>query len=109
MSYYGEYEKAIADCQRAIEIDPDFGNPYNDIGAYLIALGKADEAVFWLRKAAVAPRYRSRCFAFMNLGRVHLAKGQMIAALRCFETACRHNDDYEPALYMAEATRRKIH
>jgi hypothetical protein len=25
-------EEATAECLRAIEIDPDFGNPYNDIG-----------------------------------------------------------------------------
>jgi len=26
-------EEATAECLRAIEIDPDFGNPYNDIGS----------------------------------------------------------------------------
>ena len=34
--FQGKLEDAIAECRRAIEIDPDFGNPYNDIGAYLI-------------------------------------------------------------------------
>jgi tetratricopeptide (TPR) repeat protein len=32
------HEEAIAMCKKAIEIDPSFGNPYNDIGAYLIEL-----------------------------------------------------------------------
>ena len=27
-------DQAIEECHRAIEVDPDFGNPYNDIGAY---------------------------------------------------------------------------
>src|ERR1039458_5778058 len=31
-SFMGDYDSAIAECQKAIEIDPDFGNPYNDIG-----------------------------------------------------------------------------
>ena len=30
---------------------PTFGNPYNDIGAYLIAKGELDEAIEWLEKA----------------------------------------------------------
>src|ERR1051325_6723546 len=44
-SFQGRYEEAIAECQRAIAVDPDFGNPYNDIGAYLIGLGRLDEAI----------------------------------------------------------------
>ena len=37
--FQGRLDEAIAECKRAIEIDPEFGNPYNDIGAYLIELG----------------------------------------------------------------------
>jgi tetratricopeptide (TPR) repeat protein len=29
------YDEAITACKLAIETDPEFGNPYNDIGAYL--------------------------------------------------------------------------
>ena len=36
--FQGRIEDAIAECKRAIEVDPEFGNPYNDIGAYLIEL-----------------------------------------------------------------------
>jgi tetratricopeptide (TPR) repeat protein len=36
-SHMGRTDDAIAECHKAIEVDPDFGNPYNDIGAYLIA------------------------------------------------------------------------
>src|SRR5205809_4684334 len=31
--FQGRIEEAIAECRLAIEIDPEFGNPYNDIGA----------------------------------------------------------------------------
>src|SRR5205807_2824893 len=33
-SYQRNYTQAIADCKKALKIDPEFGNPYNDIGAY---------------------------------------------------------------------------
>ena len=36
-SFLGDYNRAIDECLQAIEVDPDFGNPYNDIGAYLIS------------------------------------------------------------------------
>ena len=32
--FQGKIAEAIDECKRAIEVDPEFGNPYNDIGAY---------------------------------------------------------------------------
>ena len=53
---FGRIDDAIEECKRAIQVDPDFGNPYNDIGAYLMAKGKLDEAIEWLEKAKRAPQ-----------------------------------------------------
>ena len=50
-SFQGRLDDAIQECQKAIEVDPEFGNPYNDIGAYLIEQGKHDEAIPWLERA----------------------------------------------------------
>ncbi|HEY6393910.1 MAG TPA: tetratricopeptide repeat protein, partial [Candidatus Binataceae bacterium] len=80
-------DDAIAECHRAIEIDPTFGNPYNDIGAYLIARGDLDEAIEWLEKAKEAPRYEPRHFPFMNLARIYAAKGMVKRAIEEFEGA----------------------
>jgi Tfp pilus assembly protein PilF len=83
----GRIDDAIAECHRAIEIDPGFGNPYNDIGAYLIAKNQLDEAVPWLEKAKTAPRYDPRHYPFMNLGRIYAAKGMVKRAIDEFERA----------------------
>jgi tetratricopeptide (TPR) repeat protein len=83
LSFQGRLEEATAECRRAIEIDPDFGNPYNDIGVYLMQQGKLDEA--WLGKAKQARRYEPRQFPFLNLGRVYLKQGRWWDALREFE------------------------
>jgi Tfp pilus assembly protein PilF len=83
----GRIDDAIAECRRAIEVDPTFGNPYNDIGAYLIAKGELDEAIEWLEKAKHAPRYDPRHFPFMNLGRIYAAKGMVKRAIDEFEGA----------------------
>src|SRR5687768_9470697 len=77
----GRIDEAIAECKRAIEIDPDFGNPYNDIGSYLLRQGKTDEAIQWLEKAKLAPRYQPRHFPFMNLGRIYASQGMLIRAI----------------------------
>ena len=64
-------DDAIVECKRAIELDPDFGSPYNDIGAYLIALGRNDEPIPWLEQVIVAPRCELRHDPYFNLGRAY--------------------------------------
>src|SRR5262245_9160185 len=56
-SLQGNLEGAIALCRRAIEVDPELGNPYTDIGAYLVQLDRYREATVWLKRAANARRY----------------------------------------------------
>src|SRR3977135_4408211 len=46
-SFMGRLDDAIAECHKAIEVDPTFGNPYNDIGAYLLQKGEPDAALTW--------------------------------------------------------------
>jgi tetratricopeptide (TPR) repeat protein len=88
-SFQGRIEEATAECLKAIEVDPDFGNPYNDIGCYLMQQDKLDEAIPWLEKAKQASRYEPRQFPFMNLGRIYLRQGRWWDALREFEAAVR--------------------
>ena len=86
-SFQGRIEDAIAECKKAIDVDPSFGNPYNDIGSYLLKLGELEEAIGWLEKAKEAPRYEPRHFPYMNLGRVYAAQGMILRAIEEFEGA----------------------
>ena len=97
-SFMDRYDEAIAECRRAIEVDPDFGNPYNDIGSYLIHKGQLDEAIPWLEKATRAPRYEARAFPYVNLGRLYEAKRQYRQALQNYKRALREQPDYAIAL-----------
>ena len=86
-SFQGRVDEAIEECKKAIAVDPTFGNPYNDIGSYLVTKGKLDEAVGWLERAKTAPRYEPRHFPYMNLGRIYAQKGMVLRAIREFEAA----------------------
>ena len=88
-SFQGKLDEAIEQCKEAIAVDPDFGNPYNDIGVYLMQQDKLDEAVPWLERAKQAKRYEPRQFPYMNLGRIFLKQGKWRDALREFEGAVR--------------------
>ena len=91
LSMLGQTEEAIAECEKAIALDPDYGNPYNDIGVYLIDLGRADEATPWFEKAIAAERYCCYQFPHFNLGRVLFMQGEFAAARRSFEQSLRHD------------------
>ena len=93
------FEEAIHMCRKAIAVDPSFGNPYNDIGAYLIALDRWEEAIPWLEKATKAVRYDARHFAYTNLGRVYEHMGNYHTALAAFELALKENQFYMPAVW----------
>jgi Tfp pilus assembly protein PilF len=87
LSFQGRLEEATQECLKAIDVDPDFGNPYNDIGVYLMQQDKLDEAIPWLEKAKQARRYEPRQFPFMNLGRIYMRKGRWAQAVRELEGA----------------------
>jgi Tfp pilus assembly protein PilF len=90
----GFYQKAIEDCLKAVEVNPDFGNPYNDIGVYLIHLKRYNEAFDWLKKALMAPKYDNYCYPLLNLGHICEIKGDWDNAIDYYKRSIRENPDY---------------
>ena len=89
LSFEGEYDEAITLCKKAIEHDAEFGNPYNDIGSYLVAKGEVEEAITWFERAKGAKKYEPRHFPYANLGRVYLKKGMLLKAREEFAEAAK--------------------
>jgi len=96
-SFQDRYEEAIEECEKAIREDPDFGNPYNDIGVYLIERGRYDEAIPYLQRALKAKRYESLHYPHYNLGRALEKKGKWLEALAEYREALRLEKDYSLA------------
>ncbi len=107
-SFKKSYRKAIEECQKAILLDPEFGNPYNDIGAYWIELENLDEAIPWLERAIQAKRYQSYHYPYFNLGRIYVIKEMYSRALECFQKSAEIAPDYILARKAMEELRRKI-
>jgi tetratricopeptide (TPR) repeat protein len=97
-SFMGLTDEAIAECHRAIDVDPDFGNPYNDIGAYMIEQGNLYGAIPWLQRAKTARRYESYFYPHFNLGRVYESLGRAYDALREYAAAIDLNPKYALAV-----------
>ena len=96
-SFQGRHEAAIAECEIAISVDPDFGNPYNDIGAYLIELGRHEAAIPWLERAKRARRYEPRHYPYANLARVYMKQNRLLDAIRELRAALEIAPRYEVA------------
>lgn len=96
-SFLGDYSRAIDECLQAIALDPSYGNPYNDIGAYLIEQGRWAEAAEWLQKALRASRYASPCFPLFNLGRVYERRRDFALAEQHYRQALEQQPSFKPA------------
>lgn len=96
-SHLSNYKRAIEEAEKAIRIDPEYGNPYNDIGVYLMEQGREDEAIAYLQKAMRAKRYCCYQFPHYNMGRIYLRKKKYEKARREFQKALAIDPDYAPA------------
>lgn len=101
-SFLGKIDEAIQECEIAIQIDPDFGNPYNDIGVYLMEKGEYNEAIPWLTKAMEAKRYEPRHYPHINLSRVYAKMGKTHEAIAEVRKALKMEPDHQGA-------RRELH
>lgn len=93
----GNFELAIEECKNAIRLEPEYVNPYNEIGTYLISLGRDDEAISWFEKALEIKDKDINHLSYFNLGKIFEKKGNWLKALKYFNEAILIDPDYEPA------------
>ncbi len=93
----GKLDQAIEECLAAIDVDPAFGDPYNDIGTCLIEKGKLWESIPWLEKATQAPRFHNQHDPWYNLGRVYFHLERLNMAKECFEKAIKLKANFAEA------------
>ncbi len=96
-SFRGDYDLAIAECLAAISVDASFGNPYNDIGSYLIAKGNFYDCERWFKLAIKATRYEARAFPHFNLATVYERRGKSLEAAKHYGLALREQPNYTQA------------
>jgi len=96
-SFQNRYDEAIAECLEAIRVDETLGNPYNDIGSYLLAKGDSYGCVRWFKRALFAPRYESYAFPHFNLGRVFEMRRKYLEAARHYTLALEQQPGFTEA------------
>src|SRR5215210_3752501 len=96
-SFQNRYDEAIAECLEAIRVDETLGNPYNDIGSYLLAKGDSYTSVRWFKRALYAPRYESYAFPHFNLGRIYETRKRYLDAARHYGKALEQQPGFSEA------------
>lgn len=96
-SFQGQYDLAITECLAAISVDASFGNPYNDIGSYLMAKGNLYDCVRWFKLAMQATRYEARAYPHFNLAVVYEKRGDFLAAAKHYGLALDEQPNYAQA------------
>ena len=81
LSFLGRPDEAIAECETAIAVDPAFGNPYNDIGAYLIDLAARPRPLPGSSAPSARARYEPRHYPYFNLARVYVKQHKVREAI----------------------------
>lgn len=97
-SFQNRYDEAIEECLEAIRVDETFGNPYNDIGSYLLAKGDYYGCIRWFKRALLAPRYDSYAFPHFNLGRVYEKRRRYLEAARHYSLAVEQQPGFKEAV-----------
>jgi len=85
--YFDEVQKAVDFFQRAIKIDPDYADAYNNLGAAQEKMGKFDAAIPFYRKAVSNLLYATPENAFINMGRAYYRLGNYDAAVTAYKEA----------------------
>lgn len=82
-----DWEQAKTLCLKAIQKDPDYGPPYNDLGNYLLSDGQVNESLKWFELAKKATQYQNREYPYINAGRAYIIKKDYDKALEEFSKA----------------------
>ena len=106
--FQGKLKDAIEECKRAIEVDPSLGNPYNDIGSYLIELEEPESAIPWLERATISERYEAYHYPWYNLGRAYVGCEMYRKARECFQKALEIQPGYKLAEDALDKLRRLL-
>ena len=91
----GRLDEAIAEYQKALEIEPDYAEAHNNLGNALVRRGRIDEAIAEYQKALkIKPDYAE---AHYNLGNALIDRGRFDEAIAEYQKALEIRPDYAEA------------
>lgn len=96
---FEDFGKAKDFFEKAIRIDKDFAEAYNNLGFAYEKLGKNKEAADAYKKALSNLLYRTPEKAYYNLGRLYYKEKRYDEAIEVYNQALKRVRDYYPCYY----------
>jgi len=78
------YKEAIKLCNKALEIDLNYGMAYSDIGFYYFKLDQIEEAIIWLEEALKVDDFDGKFYTYYNLGRAYEKMGVWASSIAMY-------------------------
>ena len=79
------YDEAIKQCHKALEVDLNYGMAYSDIGFYLLKLKKVEESIVWLEEALNVDDFDGKFYTCYNLGRAYEQSGRWTESIAMYD------------------------
>ena len=83
----GRTHEAVAECHQAIKLDAECGEAWNDVGTYLVELGRIEESILYFERAIRAHHCDAPHDPHFNLGRVYERLGRWYEAVDEYDQA----------------------
>jgi len=92
---FDETLKAIDFFQRAVKIDPDYSEAYNNLGYAHAKIGKFDAAIPYYKKAVSNLFYETPEKPFVNMGKAYYRLGRYDEAAVAYKEAIKRAPDFD--------------
>ncbi len=93
-----DWKKAEESLSRALKIDPNFSEAYNNLGLLFLLQGKYQTAISYFEKAIANPLYTNAHSAKTNMAQAYYLLGDKEKALEILIGLLREKSDYPDAL-----------
>lgn len=92
---FDETQKAIEHFQKAVKIDPDYSEVYNNLGYAHAKIGKFDAAIPFYKKAVSNLLYATPEKAFANMGKAYYKLGRYDEASAAYKEAIKRAPNFD--------------
>lgn len=95
-------EDALEFYYKSVTINPEYGNPCNEIGIILLRMGKDKDAVFWLKKSIRCMQNDAPHISFFNLATLYKMWNRPERSLQFLYRAIELKPEFEEAIRLKE-------
>ncbi|EPG66578.1 tetratricopeptide repeat protein [Leptospira wolffii] len=96
------WKKSLYYFYRSVEVNPEYGNPCNEIGILLLRMGRERESVFWLKKSLRCTLNDAPHISLFNLATLYKIWNRPERSLQYLHKAIVIKPDFEEAKRLRE-------